>query len=167
MPDPFTPCGWATPETALLPFSGWPARRAAYGRLLHPWIPHGPTTSLNCIWETLLAFYCTDTGPVSFRNESLSAIQNKVRIMSKQGQNKVGTKSEQGQNKVGTRPEQYQNKVRTKSEQCQNNLRTRSERGQNKVRTRSERCQNKVRTRSEQGQNKVRTNSLPSAFHMY
>ena len=28
MPDPYTPCGRATPQTALRPFGGWPARRA-------------------------------------------------------------------------------------------------------------------------------------------
>jgi hypothetical protein len=28
MPNPSTPCGWATPETALQPFQGWPALRA-------------------------------------------------------------------------------------------------------------------------------------------
>jgi hypothetical protein len=27
-PDPYTPCGWATPQTALRLFGGWPARRA-------------------------------------------------------------------------------------------------------------------------------------------
>jgi hypothetical protein len=27
MPDPSTPCGWATPKTALWPFRGWPAHR--------------------------------------------------------------------------------------------------------------------------------------------
>jgi hypothetical protein len=28
MPDPFMPCGWATPEMALWTFQGWPACRA-------------------------------------------------------------------------------------------------------------------------------------------
>jgi hypothetical protein len=28
MPDPSTPCGRASPETALRPFQGWPASRA-------------------------------------------------------------------------------------------------------------------------------------------
>jgi hypothetical protein len=28
MPYPSTPCGRATPETAIRPFQGWPARRA-------------------------------------------------------------------------------------------------------------------------------------------
>jgi hypothetical protein len=27
-PNPYTPCGRATPQTALRPFGGWPARRA-------------------------------------------------------------------------------------------------------------------------------------------
>jgi hypothetical protein len=28
MPNPSTPCGWATPETTFQPFQGWPASRA-------------------------------------------------------------------------------------------------------------------------------------------
>jgi hypothetical protein len=28
MPKPYTPCGRATPQTALWPFGGWPTRRA-------------------------------------------------------------------------------------------------------------------------------------------
>jgi hypothetical protein len=28
MPDPYTPCGRATPQTALRPFGGWPTRSA-------------------------------------------------------------------------------------------------------------------------------------------
>jgi hypothetical protein len=28
MPNTYTPCRWATPETALCPFQGWPAHRA-------------------------------------------------------------------------------------------------------------------------------------------
>jgi hypothetical protein len=28
MADPYTPCGWTTPQTALRPFGGWPAYRA-------------------------------------------------------------------------------------------------------------------------------------------
>jgi hypothetical protein len=40
MPDPYTPCGRATPQTALRPFGGGPAPgRAACGRFLPPWIP--------------------------------------------------------------------------------------------------------------------------------
>jgi hypothetical protein len=35
MPNPYTPCGWATPEMAIRPFWGWPARMA--GVL---WIPN-------------------------------------------------------------------------------------------------------------------------------
>jgi hypothetical protein len=32
-PDPYTPCGRATPQTALRPFGGWPAHRAGGLRL--------------------------------------------------------------------------------------------------------------------------------------
>jgi hypothetical protein len=28
MPDPYTPCGRVTPQTAIRPVGGWPARRA-------------------------------------------------------------------------------------------------------------------------------------------
>jgi hypothetical protein len=46
MPKPSTPCGGATPETALWPFQGWPARRgglpaAAFYPLGYP-TPYGP-----------------------------------------------------------------------------------------------------------------------------
>jgi hypothetical protein len=41
MPYPFTPCGQATPETAIQPFQGWPARRAGNLRPSSlPWTPH-------------------------------------------------------------------------------------------------------------------------------
>jgi hypothetical protein len=47
MPNPYTPCRRATPETALCPFQGWPAHRdgpptgrAACSRLLPLWTPH-------------------------------------------------------------------------------------------------------------------------------
>jgi hypothetical protein len=40
MPDPYAPCGQATPQTALWPFGGSPlAGRAACGRLLPPCKP--------------------------------------------------------------------------------------------------------------------------------
>jgi hypothetical protein len=46
MPDPSTPCGWASPQTALWPFGGWPARRAdgraaVFYPLGYPF-PYGP-----------------------------------------------------------------------------------------------------------------------------
>jgi hypothetical protein len=41
MPDPYMPCGRATPQMALRPFGGGPSTGwAACGRLLPPWIPH-------------------------------------------------------------------------------------------------------------------------------
>jgi hypothetical protein len=33
MPNPSTPCGWATPEKALRLFQGWPANRASCQQL--------------------------------------------------------------------------------------------------------------------------------------
>jgi hypothetical protein len=43
MPDPYTPCGRATPQTAVRP-----AGRAACGRLLPPWIP----LPVRACWES-------------------------------------------------------------------------------------------------------------------
>jgi hypothetical protein len=41
MPYPSTPYGRPPPETALQLFQGWPpVGRAAFGRLLPPWIPY-------------------------------------------------------------------------------------------------------------------------------
>jgi hypothetical protein len=40
MPYPFTPCGRATPETAIVPFLGWPTGRVACGRLRPLWAHH-------------------------------------------------------------------------------------------------------------------------------
>jgi hypothetical protein len=48
MPDPSTPCGQATTETALQPFLGWPARRAAAcGHILRSWIPYAVRAWFN------------------------------------------------------------------------------------------------------------------------
>ena len=41
MPDPSTPCRWATPEMAFWSFQGWsPAGQAVCGCLLALWTPH-------------------------------------------------------------------------------------------------------------------------------
>jgi hypothetical protein len=46
MPDPYTPCRRATPQTALRPFGGRPA--AVYFPLGYP-IPYGPVTYSHCL----------------------------------------------------------------------------------------------------------------------
>jgi hypothetical protein len=49
MTSPYTPCGQATPQTALQPFGGVArcAERATCSRLLPPWIPPSHTGLLN------------------------------------------------------------------------------------------------------------------------
>jgi hypothetical protein len=45
MPDPSTPCGRATPETALWPLQGWPVR----GQTAAVFYPFGHPTSYTYI----------------------------------------------------------------------------------------------------------------------
>jgi hypothetical protein len=53
MPDPSTPCGQATPETASWPFWRWPACRAGGLRA-----SSSPLDTPSCTGLVLTAFYC-------------------------------------------------------------------------------------------------------------
>jgi hypothetical protein len=54
MPCPSTPCGRATPETALRPFQGWPTRRASGLRLSSTPLDTTPCTPMP--WDRISVF---------------------------------------------------------------------------------------------------------------